>query len=115
MKLDIMSYSGWTLEELQEMAKTDKAVEDTKTAYYNAKADVDKYSQAITPDYGDIDKQIAELEAEVKKCSDYIQEAYKINDSIGQSGKGRPVSGKLADTDIGCRQLCGRSHCRCEL
>ena len=52
----------------KDKADADKAVEDTKTAYYNAKADVDKYSQAITPDYGDIDAKIAELEAEVKKC-----------------------------------------------
>lgn len=28
MKLDIMSYSGWTLEQLQEKAKEDKGVSD---------------------------------------------------------------------------------------
>ena len=84
VKTQIDSYKAEGKKLAKDKADADKAVEDTKTAYYNAKADVDKYSQAITPDYGDIDKQIAELEAEVKKCSDYIQEAYKINDSIGQ-------------------------------
>ena len=84
VKTQIDSYKAEGKKLAKDKTDADKAVEETKTAYYNAKADVDKYSQAITPDYGDIDKQIAELEAEVKKCSDYIQEAYKINDSIGQ-------------------------------
>ena len=84
VKTQIESYKDEGKKLAKDKADAEKNVEDTKTAYYNAKADVDKYSQPITPDYGDIDKQIAELEAEVKKCSDYIQEAYKINDSIGQ-------------------------------
>ena len=84
VKTQIESYKDEGKKLAKDKADAEKNVEDTKTAYYNAKADVDKYSQAITPDYGDIDKQIAELESEVKKCADYIQEAYKINDSIGQ-------------------------------
>lgn len=84
VKTQIESYKAEGKKLAKDKADADKAVEETKTAYYNAKADVDKYSQPITPDYGDIDAKIAELEAEVKKCADYIQEAYKINDSIGQ-------------------------------
>ena len=84
VKTQIESYKDEGKKLAKDKADAEKNVEDTKTAYYNAKADVDKYSQPIAPDYGDIDKQIAELEAEVKKCTDYIQEAYKINDSIGQ-------------------------------
>lgn len=84
VKTQIESYKAEGKKLAKDKADADKAVEETKTAYYNAKADVDKYSQPITPDYGNIDAKIAELEAEVKKCADYIQEAYKINDEIGQ-------------------------------
>lgn len=84
VKTQIESYKEEGKKLAKDKADAEKNVDEAKTAYYNAKADVDKYSQPITPDYGDIDFKIAELEAEVKKCSDYIQEAYKINDSIGQ-------------------------------
>lgn len=84
VKTQIESYKDEGKKLAKDKADAEKNVEDTQKAYYNAKADVDKYSQPITPDYGDIDDKIAGLEAEVKKCSDYIQEAYKINDSIGQ-------------------------------
>ena len=84
VKTQIESYKEEGKKLAKDKADAEKNVEDTQKAYYDAKADVDKYSQPITPDYGDIDDKIAGLEAEVKKCSDYIQEAYKINDSIGQ-------------------------------
>lgn len=84
VKTQIESYKEEGKKLAKDKADAEKNVDEAKTAYYNAKADVDKYSQPITPDYGDIDDKIAGLEAEVKKCSDYIQEAYKINDSIGQ-------------------------------
>ena len=84
VKTQIESYKDEGKKLAKDKADAEKNVEDTQKAYYDAKADVDKYSQAITPDYGDIDDKIAGLEAEVKKCADYIQEAYRINDSIGQ-------------------------------
>lgn len=84
VKTQIESYKEEGKKLAKDKADAEKNVEDTQKAYYDAKADVDKYSQPITPDYGDIDDKIAGLEAEVKKCTEYIQEAYKINDSIGQ-------------------------------
>ena len=84
VKTQIESYKDEGKKLAKDKADAEKNVEETRTAYYNAKADVDKYSQAITPDYGDIDDKIAGLEADVKRCADYIQEAYRINDSIGQ-------------------------------
>lgn len=84
VKTQIESYKDEGKKLAKDKADAEKNVDEAKTAYYDAKADVDKYSQAITPDYGDIDDKIAGLEEEVKKCADYIQEAYRINDSIGQ-------------------------------
>ena len=82
VKTQIESYKeeGKTLANSKKAAEI--AVKDAKAECDSANEEVKKYSNPITPDYGDIDKQIGELNAEIQKCSDYMKLAYTIHDAI---------------------------------
>ncbi len=63
-------------------ADAEKNLETAKTALFEAQNELAKFSEPITPDYAEIDSEIAKLNAEKAKANDYVKEAYALEEQI---------------------------------
>ena len=84
VKTQIESYKAEGKELAKRKKDAEKAVADTKVKYDEAKANVDKYSQPINPDYTEVDAEINALNDGLEKCNEYTQLAYTIHEVIAK-------------------------------
>lgn len=72
----------------KELAKKKKSAEkklaDAKAKLDELRKECTQYSEPITPDYTEIDAEIASLNAEKDKCNDYVKMAYEIAEVIAK-------------------------------
>lgn len=60
----------------------EKKVSEAETAVTVRKASVESFAVPVTPDFADIDAQIAELENQKAACSQYILKKYEAEDKL---------------------------------
>ena len=66
----------------EKKANAEKKVKDAEAIRDQKKMIADSYSEPITPDYGEIDSEITELNFQKSKCADAQKEVYKITDEL---------------------------------
>lgn len=84
VKTQIESYKSEGKELAKRKKDADKAVADATVKFNDAKADADKYSQPINPDYSEVDAEINTLNGDLEKCREYTQLAYTIHEAISK-------------------------------
>lgn len=62
----------------------EKKVSEAETAVTVRKASVESFAVPVTPDFADIDAQIADLENQKAACSQYILKKYEAEDKLRQ-------------------------------
>lgn len=62
----------------------EKKLADAKTKLDELRKECTQYSEPITPDYTEIDAEIASLNAEKEKCNEYVRMAYEIAEVIAK-------------------------------
>ena len=68
----------------EKKAKAEEALKVKSDELARAKNEMSKYSEQITPDYTEIDAEIAKLNAEKAKANEYIKEAYALEEQISE-------------------------------
>ena len=82
VKTQLESYKAEGKELAKKKKTAEKAVNDAKEKCREALAERSKYEDSISPDYSEIDAEIAKLTEEKQKCSDYTKLAYSIRETI---------------------------------
>lgn len=82
VKTQLESYKAEGRELAKKKKTAEKAANDAKEKCREALAERSKYEEAITPDYSEIDAEIAKLTEEKQKCTDYTKLAYSIRETI---------------------------------
>lgn len=82
VKTQLDSYKSEGKELAKHKKAAEKSVSDAKANLDALKSERDKYAEPIAPDYTDVDKELESLNSEKGKCSEYMQLAYTIHETI---------------------------------
>lgn len=84
VRLKVESYKADGKKLAQKKAEAVKTVDKLKEDLLKKKNELLPFQEPVTPDYSEIDAEIAKLKEEKDKCDDYAKLAYTINDAIAK-------------------------------
>ena len=87
VKTQIESYKAEGKELAKRKKSAEKKVADAKAELDALRAECEKYAEPITPDYSEIDAEIAKLNADKEKCAENMAFAYSIKEVIDRKKK----------------------------